>query len=303
MLDAEITINGKNNKFIMICFYERGFKGGSVAFGGAYMDGWWDAERLDELFEKIFNSRIDKKINPLKLLPYAIKSILFNSQRGKKSFEVGEVHYDIGNDLYSLMLDKRMTYTSAYWDAFANVPKAKNLDEAQEHKLEIICRKIGLKKGDKILDIGCGWGSFVRYAAEKYGAQCVGISISKEQIALANATKGNLPIEFRLQDYRDVHEKFDHIISIGMFEHVGYKNYKEYIKVVHRNLKDDGLFLLHTIGRNTSTTRTDPWIHKYIFPNSMLPSIQQIAKATEKYFVVEDWHNFGIQYDYTLMAW
>ena len=237
------------------------------------------------------------------MLPYILKSTVLNPQKGNRSFKVADVHYDIGNDLYSLMLDKRMTYTCGYWDNFDNLPKAADLDTAQENKLDMVCQKIGLKAGDKVLDIGCGWGSFIRYAAEKYGAHCVGISISKEQVKHGNETKGDLPIEFRLQDYRKINEKFDYIISIGMFEHVGYKNYKRYMRVAHKNLKDDGLFLLHTIGCNVSAKTTDPWIHKYIFPNSMLPSAAQVSKAIEKLFVIEDWHNFGIHYDYTLMAW
>ena len=303
---AGIELNGGNPWDIQVHnekLYERTFKRGSLAFGEAYMDGWWSVERLDLFFEKIFAKNLDEMIKPSAILPYVIKAFILNLQKGKRTFKVAEVHYDIGNDLYSLMLDKTMAYTCAYWDGFNNLSKANTLSEAQENKLDMICQKIGLKKGDKILDIGCGWGSFIRYAAQKYGAECVGISISKEQVNHGNDTKGNLSIEFRLQDYRDIEEKFDHIVSIGMFEHVGYKNYKTYMKIVHKNLKDDGLFLLHTIGTNVSTKTTDPWIHKYIFPNSMLPSPTQISKAIEKLFVVEDWHNFGIQYDYTLMAW
>ncbi len=303
---AGIELNGTNAWDIQVHnenLYERTFRGGSVAFGEAYMDGWWSVEKLDQFFAKIFALELDEKIQPSKILSYALGSLFLNPQKGKRSFKVAQVHYDIGNDLYSLMLDKRMAYTCGYWDRFHDLSQATNLDEAQENKLDMICKKIGLKKGDKVLDIGCGWGSFIRYAAEKYGAHCVGISVSKEQVKHGNETKGNLPIEFRLQDYRDVEEKFDHIVSIGMFEHVGYKNYKTYMKIVHKNLKDKGLFLLHTIGCNVSAKTTDPWIHKYIFPNSMLPSATQISKAVEKLFIIEDWHNFGIQYDYTLMAW
>ncbi len=304
--EAGIELNGKNPWDIQVYndkVYEHTLLGGTIAFGEAYMDGWWDVERLDKFFEKIFLLHIDEKIESPVLMFFNLKSFLFNLQKGKKSFKVGEVHYDIGNDLYSKMLDKRMVYTCGYWDAFQDIPAAKNLDEAQENKLEMICRKLRIKKGDKILDIGCGWGSFIRYAAEKYGARCVGISVSKEQVKLGNQTKGNLPIEFRLQDYRDVEEKFDHIVSIGMFEHVGYKNYRTYMEIVYKNLKEEGLFLLHTIGSNVSSVATDPWINKYIFPNSMLPSAKQISKAAEGLFVMEDWHNFGIQYYHTLMAW
>jgi len=179
----------------------------------------------------------------------------------------------------------------------------KNLDEAQEAKLDLVCRKLKLKRGQKVLDIGCGWGSFARFAAEKYKVKVVGITISKEQVDLGRGLCKGLPVEIRLQDYREVDEKFDHVVSLGMFEHVGYKNYRAYMNVVNRCLKDDGMFLLHTIGGNTSVKSFDPWIGKYIFPNSMLPSIKQIAQAAEGLFVMEDWHNFGADYDKTLMAW
>ncbi len=303
---ADVKINGDRPWDIQVYndkLYERTLLGGTIAFGEAYMDGWWSAEKLDQFFAKILGAYLDEELKSPILLFYYLKSALFNPQTEKKAFKVGEVHYDIGNDLYSKMLDKRMVYTCGYWDGFQDIPPASNLDEAQENKLEIICRKIGLKKGDNVLDIGCGWGSFIRYAAEKYQANCVGISVSKKQVDYGNKSKGDLSIEYRLQDYRDIDEKFDHIVSVGMFEHVGYKNYKTYMEVVNKNLKDDGLFLLHTIGCNISTTATDPWINKYIFPNSMLPSAAQISKSVENLFVIEDWHNFGINYDHTLMSW
>ena len=195
------------------------------------------------------------------------------------------------------MLDERMVYTCGYWK------DVNNLDDAQEKKLDLVCRKIGLKSGQRILDIGCGWGSFAKFAAERYGAQVVGITVSKEQVVLARERCKGLPVEIRLQDYRDLNEKFDHIISLGMFEHVGYKNYREYMTVARRCLVDGGLFLLHTIGGNISSTQTDAWIDKYIFPNSIIPSAKQITSAYEGLFVMEDWHNFGTYYDRTLMAW
>jgi len=195
------------------------------------------------------------------------------------------------------MLDKRMVYTCGYWK------NAKTLDQAQEAKLDLVCRKLNLKPGQKILDIGCGWGSFAKYAAEKYKVKVVGITISKEQIELARKICKGLPIEIRLQDYREINEKFDHIVSLGMFEHVGYKNYREYMKVVHRCLKDGGLFLLHTIANNKTVYYCNPWFDKYIFPNGMLPSIQQMGKASEELLVMEDWQNFGADYDKTLLAW
>jgi cyclopropane-fatty-acyl-phospholipid synthase len=181
---------------------------------------------------------------------------------------------------------------------------AQTLDEAQEAKFDLVCRKIGLKPGNRVLDIGCGWGSFAAFAAEQYGARVVGITVSEEQTALARARCAGLPVEILLQDYREFSgEPFDHVVSLGRFEHVGYKNYRAYMEMAKRCLKDDGLFLLHTIGGNVSATAIDPWMGKYIFPNAMLPSIAQIGRAIEGLFVMEDWHNFGVDYDKTLLAW
>jgi cyclopropane-fatty-acyl-phospholipid synthase len=279
-------------------FYARILSEGSIGLGESYMDGWWDCEQIDEFATRILVQDIGSRLR--KHLPLVVKAIqarLLNPQKKRRAFHIGEVHYDIGNDLYSAMLDKRMVYTCGYWK------NATTLDEAQDAKLDLVCRKIGLQPGQRVLDIGCGWGSFAKFAAEKYGAEVVGVTVSKEQVKLGQELCKGLPVELRLQDYRDVNEPFDHIISLGMFEHVGYKNYSTYFKVVRRCLKDDGLFLLHTIGGNKSATRTDPWIDKYIFPDSLIPSALQITKASEGKFVMEDWHNFGPDYDKTLMAW
>ena len=295
---AGIKINGDKPWDIQVHnpkLYARVLSGGSLALGESYMDGWWDSKQLDEFFYKILNAASDKKIK--NLLWFVIKAKLINMQNRSRVYEVGKKHYDLGNKLFKLMLDKRMVYSCGYWD------NAKNLDEAQEAKLDLICKKLGLKKGMKVLDIGCGWGGFVKYAAEKYGVECEGITISKKQYYFAKESCKGLPIEIRMQDYRKLKGKFDRIISIGMFEHVGYKNYREYMKVVNRCLKKDGLFLLHTIGGNQSVSSTEPWTDKYIFPNGMLPSAKQIGSAVEGLFVLEDWHSFGINYYKTLMSW
>jgi cyclopropane-fatty-acyl-phospholipid synthase len=234
----------------------------------------------------------------LSLLMTWLKESILNRQNKARAFEVGREHYDVGNDLYERMLDKRMIYSCGYW-AHANT-----LDEAQEAKLDLVCRKAGLKPGMRVLDIGCGWGGFAKYAAEKCGASVVGITISHEQAALATECVRGLPVEIRIQDYRDVLDgPYDRVISIGMFEHVGHKNYRTYMQKVRSLIKDDGLFLLHTIGANNTRRMPDPWFDKYIFPNGILPSVAQIGAAVDKIFTLEDWHNFGADYEKTLLAW
>lgn len=221
---------------------------------------------------------------------------IVNQQRKSKAYVIGERHYDTGNELFKNMLDKRMNYSCGYWK------NARNLDEAQETKLVLICKKLKLKPGTTVLDIGCGWGSLDRYAAEEFQSKVTGITVSKEQVKLAREMCQGLDVEIRYQDYRDLAEKYDSVVSVGMFEHVGYKNYREFFKVVNRCLKDNGLFLLHTIGGNQPTKSVNPWINKYIFPNGMLPAASQITRAYEGLFKLEDWHNFGAHYDKTLFV-
>ena len=299
--EADVTVGGDAPQDMHVhneALYARVLRGGSLALGESYMDGWWDANELDAFFTHILLADLPSKVKGnAKLIAQIGTNVILNPQRKKKAFEIGEHHYDVGNDLYEKMLDKSMTYTCGYWK------DAKTLDEAQFAKLDLVCKKIGLQKGQRVLDIGCGWGSFGIHAAKHYGASVVGVTVSKEQIALGMKRAKGLDVELKFQDYRDVEGEFDHIVSLGMFEHVGVKNYRDFMQLVSDHLKDDGLFLLHTIGRNMSSKFSDPWIAKYIFPNSLLPSISQIGQSTERLFVMEDWHNFGAYYDNTLMGW
>jgi cyclopropane-fatty-acyl-phospholipid synthase len=296
-----ITLNGDNPWDMQVHnekLYDRVLSSGSIGFGESYMDGWWDCQQLDDLFFRIQYYRVDKMIpQDLSTLFYFLKSKFLNRQSKARAKEVAYKHYDIGNELFEKMLDKQMMYSCGYWET------AKTLDEAQEAKLNLICRKLKLEKGMRLLEIGCGWGGFARYAAEKYGVSVVGITISEQQAILAREVNEGLPVEIRIQDYRDVNEKFDRIVSIAMLEAVGYRNFREYMEVAAKNLTDDGVFFIHTIGGNYPTKVTDPWIDKYIFPNGMLPSAGQLAAAWKGLFILEDWHNFGPYYDPTLMAW
>ncbi len=288
-------------------FYRRALLEGSLGLGESYMDGWWDVAWLDGMLYRLLSARVDERVHGMEAYIDDIRAWLLNLQSSRRARAVGERHYDLGNDLFEAMLGKRMVYSCGYWH------EAGDLDAAQEAKLDLVCRKLGLEPGMRVLDIGCGWGEALKFAAERYGVEGVGVTISREQAEHARRLCAGLPVEIRLQDYRELDgvgqdSLFDRVFSIGMFEHVGAKNYRTYFEVAQRCLRDDpgtggGLFLLHCIGGNVSVQHTDPWIARYIFPNSMLPSIQQIATAGEGLFVVEDWHNFGTDYDLTLQAW
>ncbi|AKA37338.1 cyclopropane fatty acyl phospholipid synthase [Yersinia ruckeri] len=298
---ADIEINGSRPFDIQVNnpdFFKRVLQDGTLGLGESYMDKWWECERLDIFFQRVLQAGLENK------LPHHLKDTLriaatrlINLQSKKRAWIVGKEHYDLGNDLFSNMLDSQMQYSCGYWD------NAKTLEQAQENKLRMICEKLQLEPGMKLLDIGCGWGGLSAYAARHYGVSVYGVTISAEQQKLARERCAGLDVTILLQDYRDLNEQFDRIVSVGMFEHVGPKNYHTYFEVVKHNLKPDGLFLLHTIGANRTHSRVDPWINRYIFPNGCLPSIRHIAEASESRFVMEDWHNFGADYDRTLMAW
>jgi cyclopropane-fatty-acyl-phospholipid synthase len=277
--------------------YARLLAQGSLGLGESYMDGWWDARSLDGFLARLIDARLDERVHALAEVGDALLARLSNRQSRTRSAEVAKRHYDLGNDLYAAMLGSRLVYSCGYWR------QAGDLDAAQEAKLDLVCRKLELRPGMRVLDIGCGWGEALKFAAQRYGVAGVGVTISGEQADFARKLCAGLPVEIRLQDYRELDEPFDAAFSIGMFEHVGDRNYRTYFEVVQRCLPPHALFLLHTIGRNVSTHHTDPWIARYIFPNSMLPSAAQVASASEGLFVVEDWHNFGTDYDRTLQAW
>ena len=299
---ADIGINGSRPQDVQVHneeLYKRVAQQGTLGAGEAYMEGWWDCEAIDELAFRLCKGRYDQEFSSHNLPGYALKlyQSFFNLQNRAHAFDVGKKHYDFDNKMFAWMLGPTMNYSCGYWK------DAQNLDEAQIAKMDLICRKLKLEPGMTVLDIGCGWGALLRYMAEKYNVQATGISVSKEQIAFAREHDKTGAITWLMDDYRSLDGTFDRVVSVGMFEHVGYKNYKTFMKTVHKLLKSDGLFLLHTIGSNHQRKGTDPWIDKYIFPNGMLPSQVNIVKAFVDYFIMEDWQNFGADYDKTLMAW
>jgi cyclopropane-fatty-acyl-phospholipid synthase len=280
-------------------FYGRVWAGRNLGLGESYMDGWWDCPRLDEFFARLLRSGAEQS---LRLTPglvlRALAQRVFNFQTRGRSRQVIDRHYDLGNDLFQAMLDPGMNYSCGYWKG------ARSLEEAQVQKLELVCQKLMLRPGMRLLDIGCGWGALAKHAAQHHGAQVLGITLSLPQKLYAEESCRGLPVAFRVQDYRELRDQaFDRVASIGMFEHVGHKNAGAFLDIVRGHLKEDGIFLLHTIGGNSSRAGVDPWIAKYIFPNGELPSQARLSRAMEGRFVLEDWHGFGGDYDRTLMAW
>lgn len=280
--------------------YQRILSKGSLGFGESYMDDQWDCHQLDEMFCRLLKFDIDEKLTGwarLRILGEVVRHRFFNLQSRHRAFQVGDQHYDIGNDVFEAMLDTSMSYSCAYWK------EADNLEQAQFNKLDMICRKLQLQPGETLLEIGCGWGSLASHAARYFGVNVVGITVSREQQQLARVRCRELPVSIELMDYRDLRGQFDKVVSVGMFEHVGRKNYPVYFENVSRLMKDDSLFLLHTIGSYKTVPAADKWMDKYIFPNGKLPSAEEISKSVNDRFLIEDWHNFGADYDRTLMAW
>ncbi|OGI62442.1 cyclopropane-fatty-acyl-phospholipid synthase [Candidatus Nomurabacteria bacterium RIFCSPHIGHO2_01_FULL_40_12] len=298
---ADVKINGDRPWDIQVYndkLYDRIISKGTLGIGESYMDGWWDCKELDAMLYRVLHFS-DKSIfyKNLTYLFHFLKLKFLNLQNKTKATEVAKTHYDLGNDLYMSFLDPYNQYSCGYF---------KNTDDlkiAQEKKLDLICKKLQLKSTDRVLDIGCGWGGFAKYAALHYGCHVTGITLSKEQVSYAKKFTEGLPVNIELLDYRDISQNFDKIVSVGMFEHVGYKNYRKMLEIVGQHLNKDGLFLLHTIGKNKSIETVDPWIEKYIFPNGILPSAKRITSSFEGLFVLEDWHNFGQYYDPTLITW
>ncbi len=301
MNTANIQLDGSRPQDISVHderFYARAVRDQVLGLGESYMEGWWDAKELDVMLTTVIqaNLRDILKLRP-GLVIAGLDATIRNQQTIKRARRNAEHHYNIGNDLYEQMLGKTMAYSCGYWQG------ARNLDEAQTQKLDLICRKLGLKKGMTVLDIGCGWGSFAEHAARNYGVKVTGITPAIEQVRYTKARTKGLPVTILQKDYRTVAGEYDRIVSIGMFEHIGHKNYRSFFEVCNRLLKPGGMMLHHTIGSNYDAKTTDPWIRKYIFPGGTIPSLAQIVYGLEGLFVIEDVHNFGPDYDKTLMAW
>lgn len=303
---ADIEINGarawdpqvRNTRF-----YEHVLYRGSLGLGDAYMDGWWECQDLAEFFRRLLIWR-NKNLRDWRLrlpqLMLDIRRTVMNLQSTLRAKQVIDTHYELPVTLFEHMLGSTMAYSCAYWQ------EADGLDDAQRQKLDLICRKLNLKATDRVLDLGCGFGSFSRYAAEQYGCEIVAVTLSRSQAEFARKLCAGLPVEIHVCDYRDTvrygaSAPFDKIANIAMFEAVGKKNFRQFMQIVNRLLSDGGLWLLHTIA--SARCSMDPWLNRYIFPNGELPNLEALDRFSRDLFHVEDLHNLGPDYAPTLAAW
>lgn len=297
---GDIAVGGDRPQDIKVYdprFYQRAIANGALGVGESYMDGWWEAVRLDAFFHHVTRARLEEQLPTPGRWWAVLWAFLTNQQSRRRSRRVAETHYDIGNDFYFDMLGPWMQYTCAYWR------EAKTLQEAQEAKLDLICRKLGLRAGHRVLELGGGWGGFAKFAAERYGCEVTLYNISEQQTAYAREFCRGLPVTVRRRDYREAEGLYDRVVSIGLCEHVGDRNYGAFYELQRRCVREDGLVLTHTIGRRTPSRSCNPWFRKYIFPGGLLPCLSRLADAAQGRFIIEDLHNLGADYDPTLMAW
>lgn len=303
---ADIEIGGDRSWDIKIHddrLFRRVLAEGTLGAGEAYMDGWWDVEQPDEFFTRLLSARIDRELRTPSMLLQVLLSKFGNRQSRRRSQQVADQHYNLSNRLYEAMLGPTMQYTCAY---YGREGEEATLDDAQRAKLSLVARKLHLEPGMRVLELGGGFGELSRYLAAEHGCEVFSYNISRQQVEYARVLCKGLPVEIRQQDYRDAANEsgdFDRVVSVGLMEHVGPKNYRGFFELAKSRLKAGGLALVHTIGGNASRSTADPWITRYIFPGGVIPSEAQLTRAKEGQFVLEDWHNFGPDYDRTLMGW
>lgn len=293
---VDVEVNGNRPWDIQVHndkFYSHALANGSRGFGEAYVDGWWDSDDMAELVNRLLKTK-NYVTHDIETLITVVWLKLFNAQRKKA---VIAEHYDLGNDLYESFLDPYMQYSVGY----KNVG---DLNTSQEEKLKFLCEKLQLKKGDRVLDIGCGWGGLAKYAAENYDCHVTGVTLSHEQMTYAKKLCESLPVSIIQKDYIDVEDKFDKIFACEMIEHVGHNNYRKFMKKVHSMLKDDGLALiLASVGENKAKRGFDPWLEKYLWPGGMIPSNRKLNQAMKGLLIINEKNTDVFDYDKTLLRW
>ncbi|MDQ0318373.1 cyclopropane-fatty-acyl-phospholipid synthase [Pararhizobium capsulatum DSM 1112] len=280
-----------------------------LAAGEAYMDGTLRFEEGSTLrdFLQLFSlNRLSLGAYPVQKFIRSIKMRFRNRQqsniKGEAQRNVAH-HYDVGNDFYKLFLDDNMLYSCAYFR-----DPEETLEQAQRNKLRLLASKLCLRPGMKVLDIGCGWGDLALYLAQLEDVEVLGVTLSKEQQALATERAKAAGLEgrvrFELRDYRDVDETFDRIVSVGMFEHVGVQHYDEFFKKVNALMPDDGIAVLHSIGHMSPPGMASAWLRKYIFPGAYSPALSEVFEVVEQNSLwVSDLEFLRVHYATTLKHW
>jgi cyclopropane-fatty-acyl-phospholipid synthase len=284
-------------------------KGGSLALGESYVEGSWDVEGEDlvTFFRILFANKLDQRMpgSLSQRLANLVRSVSQSPTTARKAQLDVRRHYDLGNEFFALMLDPTMAYSCGY----AHKPED-SLATMQQQKYARICQKLGLERGGSLLDIGCGWGGFLAYVAEHYpGVRATGITLSGEQLRIARERVRSVApggrVEVAMCDYRDLEGRYDFVVSIGMFEHVGRSQYGAFFRKTHQLLYPHGVSLLHTIGMEEPPWRTqDPWVDTYIFPGSRLPRMEELAReARLSDLAIGHVENLRPHYAMTLQRW
>ena len=280
-----------------------------LAAGEAYMDGTMRFENGSTLkdFLTLFSiNRLSLGSYPIQKALRAVKMRFRNRQQSNRKGQAQQNvahHYDVGNEFYKLFLDENMLYSCAYFRE-----EGETLEQAQRNKLRLLASKLGLRPGMKVLDIGCGWGDLALYLAQLEDVEVLGVTLSKEQQALASQRAKAAGLEgrvrFELRDYRDVDERFDRIVSVGMFEHVGVSHYDEFFKKLNALMPDDGVAVIHSIGHMSPPGMASAWLRKYIFPGAYSPALSEVFSVVEQNSLwVTDLEFLRVHYATTLKHW
>lgn len=296
MSRAGISLNGNLPWDIQVHddrFFDCVYQSASEGLGNSYVQGYWDSDDPSETLGRFIAVGARRSVKGA-----VAHNMLITREEQIRSLEVVDSHYEAKNGLYTNMLDPYMQYSCALWH-----DETQSLAEAQINKMLLIGQKLDLQPGDHVLDIGCGWGGLPKFLAENFGCRVTGINLAQHHIDFAQQNMSHKNVKVIKLDYRDIQDKYDKIYCIGVSEHFGLHNYKQFMHIVHNHMKPNGIFLLHTIGENVTRPQADPWITKNIFPNGYIPSLSLVSQCAEGIFVTEDVHNFNTSYDKTLLAW
>ncbi len=298
---AGVSINGTKPWDIRVNdnrFYRDVLINGSLGLGESYMRQQWTTDDLEGLFYRLCSSDLEKTSRRIPSQHFSrLFDFFINRQSHARAKSNAEHHYNLGNDLFFEFLGKFKNYSCGYFE------NADTLDEAQAAKMHKLCQLLDLKKGDRLLDVGGGWGEFAKFAATQYDCDVTSINIAQEQINHAREHCRDTAVEIVKSDYRDMTGTYNKIAVVAMFTHVGHKNYRVFMQTMSGLLEPGGKMVMETVGGLESKTRCEPWTDKYIFPGGLIPSMEQIDHSVRGLFKRDSVHEFGHHYAVTLQHW